>query len=484
MRNFLFCILFFFTFSQIALSEEPSIKEFEEYQSKQEYLSEYKMNYDEVKKNDLKSIKEQDAKKKSAIGEFKKSNEIYNEVLKLEPNNIEAKLQIAQNYRSEECYIRAINYLDSIEQTPEVRELKARIYLKDLHMPDNASEEVLNINTDTAWEIKEKARRKKAFRFVPGYAFMIQSLSQEFKLDAQRFYMGVEEGVRKNTKLYGNYNIFVYTSGGNEPEHNVVNNIIVGAKGHPVKEWEYDANFGVKIFQFGHKTLLNTDSWLKYNFGDESSIKIGYYRENMEQSYLSSVGRFIDGKFTGRCANDRVYINYTKHFENRTYISTDAIFGFVMGRNLPTNLYYESIISFGKHLYINPNNKYINKFDIEISTDNMRYQYDLLNLYSKSGQLFGGYFSPEFFDATTLKIIAEGKYKHFKYGIEAFGGVQTSISTTQTIPAWGVSPYIKYDINDTVSFYAEYNHYQYADVQRNLFSVYITIRGFKKHAKR
>jgi hypothetical protein len=121
---------------------------------------------------------------------------------------------------------------------------------------------------------------------------------------------------------------------------------------------------------------------------------------------------------------------------------------------------------------------------LELSTYNSRYQTNLLDLYSSTGQLYGGYFSPQFFNATTINFKLEGKIlkSNFKYGLKGFAGEQTYINSTDTIPAWGVTPYLTYDINDHVKFSAEFDHFSYQDIQRNIFIVKLIMRGFR-HAK-
>lgn len=135
--------------------------------------------------------------------------------------------------------------------------------------------------------------------------------------------------------------------------------------------------------------------------------------------------------------------------------------------------------------FINAKNKWVNLFAVDLISYNSAYQYNLLKIYSSTGVLFGGYFSPTFFSANTFNAKLEGHLNKvpLKYGIKGFGGIQTAVTQDQTTPTWGYSPYIAYDITDKISLYAAYNHFSYADLLRDQFMVNLVIRGFNNGKK-
>ena len=334
-------------------------------------------------------------------------------------------------------------------------------------------------------DLKYQIRRMNAITLTPSYSFLIQQLADEFKLNYQRFGMEVSKNTNENANVFMQYNVYVYTSGGKLGLTNVTHEFYGGIKARPTEKDEYQATFGVKAFEFGEGAMIITDSWIKHYFNDNFNLKLGYRRNNIEQSYLSAVGEFIDGIFTGRAADNKVYLEFEGKLPHGFYSFGRGAYGLIYAQNLVTNQYSEGMIGAGKLLYNNPKNKWINTFGADIVSYNSSYQYNLLNLYNSAGVLFGGYFSPSYYNAETLNLKLEGAIKkwHLKYGIKSFGGIQTAMSPDSTTPTWGFSPYLSYELNDNVCINLAYSYYNYASVQRDLFMVNAVIRGFNKHVK-
>lgn len=342
---------------------------------------------------------------------------------------------------------------------------------------------------ENAQELKYKIRRHEAITLTPTYSFMFQQLADEFDLDYHKFGMHLSKAVEGNKHVFMEYNVIVYTSG-NIPAfgtrlNNLVNEFRGGIQARPVEKWEYRADMGVKAFEFDHGAMITADSWLKHYFNDKFNLKIGYRRNNIEQSFLSAVGEPVNGIFTGRAADNKVYVEFEGKLPRGFYTFGRGGYGIIYAQNLPTNQYSEGMVGIGKLLYNNPKNKWINIFGIDLISSNSSYQYNLLNIYDNKGRLFGGYFSPSYFNANTLNLKLEGNIEkwHLNYGIKAFGGIQTAISPDSTAPAWGFSPYIAYNLNDNVCINLAYNHFNYASVQRDQFIINAVIRGFRSHGK-
>lgn len=409
---------------------------------------------------------------------YKKARSVFYKILDKNPNYRPAEIAIAQSFISSDDKMNAIEILNNISPDKETKLMKAQTYY-DMNMFSNAKTALKGLISDDAGDLRYKIKRDNALTITPSYTLFLQQLANEFNLDYYKFGLNVSENIKKNTNVFMDYNVYVYSSGAQYYYTNVVNEFIVGATGRPVEKWEYRADLGVKAFQFGG-AMLNTDSWIKHYFNDRFNLKLGFQRNNIEQSYMSAVGEPINGVFTGRSAYNKLYLEYEKKLPRQFYSFGRSAYGLIYSSNMETNQYWEFMLGAGKLLYNNPKNKWINKFLADIVTYNMGYQYNQLEYYTSSGELFGGYFSPSYFNATTLNLKAEGNIKKWglKYGVKGFGGIQTAITPDKITPTWGYSPYITYDISDNVSINASYNHFDYADLKRDIFMFSAVIRFF------
>lgn len=415
---------------------------------------------------------------------FDKSREIFGSVLKENPNYKPAQMAVAHSFIANDDKLTALDVIDKITPDDETKLMKAQAYY-DMHMWSDSKKALKGVATKDAEALKYKIRRDEAITITPTYSFFFQQLADEFNLDYHKFGTNVSKNIDDNKNVFMEYNVIVYSSGGTLQLNNVVNEFKGGVHARPSKKWEYRADLGVKAFEFGDGAMLLTDSWIKHYFSDNFNLKLGVKRNNIEQSYLSAVGEPVNGIFTGRAADTKFYFDAQRKLPRQFYAYAVGSYGFIYAQNLITNQYFEGLLGAGRLLYNNPRNKWINTFSADVISYNSSYQYNLLKIYSNTGQLFGGYFSPSYFNATTLNLKAEGNIKKWrlKYGVKGFGGIQTAISEDQTTPTWGFSPYVTYDLNDNVSINASYSHFIYADLVRDQFIINAVIRGFKKNAK-
>lgn len=447
------------------------------------------------------------------------AEKIYNNILATDPENIDAKLGLGyaeidkKNYASARQYFKnilsdnpdykpakiamvhsyiandekftALDTLDKIPEDNQTKLIKAQIYY-GLNMPTDSKEALKNTTGKAAEALKYRIRRDNAITITPSYSALNQQLAQEFDLDYSKFGLNIAKNINRNANIFMNYNVFIY-SGGHGPDTplNTTHEFRGGAHGRPTKKFEYHTDIGVKVFEFGHGDMAVTDDWIKYYFNDKFDLKLGFYRDNLIQSFLSAVGEPVNGIFTGRVADTRTYLEYTLKFPKNFYSFGRGCYGVDYGQNLPTNQYLEGMIGFGKLLYNNPKNKWIQKINFDVVSFNSGYQYNLLDIYNSAGKLFGGYFSPSFFSANTANIKFEGEIKKWrlKYGFMGFGGAQTSRTPDFTRQAWGFAPSLSYRLNDHIDINLAYYFYNYAFMQRHLFMVNAVIRGFRKNAK-
>lgn len=415
---------------------------------------------------------------------YSKARAIFDSILSEHPDYKPAKIATAHSYIANDEKMTAIRVLNQIPADDETKLMKAQAYY-DMNMWSDSKRVLKGVATKDAEALRYKIRRDDAIRITPGYSFFFQQLANEFNLDYFKGGINVSKNTDKNATVFMDYNVFVYSSGASAYLNNVVNEFKGGVQARPTKKWEYRADFGVKAFEFGNGAMLISDSWIKHYFSDKFNLKAGYKRNNMEQSYTSAVGQYINGIFTGRSCDNKFYLETNEKLPHQFYAYQMGSFGVIYSQNLPTNEYFEGMVGAGRMLYNNPRNKWINTFSADVVSYNASYQENLLKIYDSTGKLFGGYFSPAYFNATTLNLKAEGNIKqwHLKYGVKGFGGIQTALTPDQTTPTWGFSPYITYDLNDNIAINAMYTHLDYASVQRDLFMVNAVIRGFRKHAK-
>ncbi len=414
---------------------------------------------------------------------YEKSRKILYSLLRENPSYEPAKIAVAHSYIANDEKLSALEVLDSLPQNDEAKLMKAQIFY-DLDMNTDAKPMLSGLYGANAEKIKYKIKRDNAITIVPKYSFLIQQLADEFNLDMFTMGIHLSENTAKNANVFMEYNVHVYYSGSPYFLTNVTNEFRGGVQARPTRNFEYRADIGVKAFQFGG-ALINTDSWVKYYFNDKFNLKLGFKRDNIIQSYLSAVGQYIDGVYTGRAIDNRVYLEYEAKLPNRFYSFGRGTYGLITAQNLPTNQYLEGMLGVGRPIYENPRNKWIQKVSLDVVTYNSGYQYNLLDIYNSAGVLYGGYFSPGFFTAETGNIKVEGENKKYnlKYGFSCFAGYQNAEQQHQTSFTWGFAPYISYKVNDHIDINASYNYYNYAEVQRHYFLVNAIIRGFKKNAK-
>lgn len=414
---------------------------------------------------------------------YNKARQIFCCILKEDPEYKPAKMGIAYSYVANGERFNALDTLNQIPPDEESNLLKAKIYY-DLGMPTDAKENLAYTTSQDAQELKYKIRRDDAITFTPTYSFLKQTLGPNFRLNYQMGGVRLAKNIDRNTNVFLNYNVYTYTSEDFTGLTNVTHEFRGGTHSRPTEKLEYHTDLGVKVFEFDNGSMIVTDDWIKRYINDKFAVKLGFYRDNLIQTYTSAVGRPISGVFTGRVADTRTYLEYEARFPKDFYSFGRACYGVMYAQNLPTNQYLEGMLGVGKLLYNNPKNPIIQKINFDLVTFNWTYQYNLLNLFdSTTGQVFGGYFSPNFFTSNTANLKLEGEIKklRLKYGCTGFAGVQISNAPAFTELTWGVGPYLTYKVNEHIDINASYQYFDWAFMKRHLFMVNAVIRGFKKN---
>lgn len=415
---------------------------------------------------------------------YNNARRIFCAILNEKPDYKPAKVGIAYSYIANGDRFSALDTLNEVTPDEETKLLKANIYY-DLGMHTDAKRIIATSNSWDAKDLKYKIKRDNAITITPTYSFLKQTLGENFRLNYHMGGIKLSQNIDRNANVFMNYNVYAYTSEDSEGLTNVTHEFRGGANVKPTDKLEYHTDLGVKVFEHDNGSMIVTDDWVKYNLNDNFALKLGFYRDNLIQTYTSAVGRYIDGVFTGRVADTRTYLEYEAKFPHDFYSFGRACYGVMYAQNLPTNQYLEGMLGVGKLLYNNPKNPIIQKINFDLVSFNWTYQYNLLNLYNSLGVLYGGYFSPNYFSSNTgnIKIQGEIKKLRLKYGCTGFAGVQYSNAPMFTELAWGVGPFLSYRVNDHIDINASYQYFDWAFMKRHIFMVSAVIRGFSRNAK-
>lgn len=414
---------------------------------------------------------------------FNNARSIFYSILQDKPDYKPAKVAIAHSYIANDQKLSALEELDKLPDDDETKMMKAQVFY-NMNMRTDAKQEIRDVYNWDSKDLKYTIKRDNAITIIPSYTGFYQTLANEFRLNYQKYGVAVSKNVNDNANVFMEYNVFWYQSGASQFLSNVTNEFKGGIQQRVNRKWEYRADLGVKAFQ-NQSGMLLSNSWLRYYFNDWFNLKLGFYRNNVEQSFTSAVGQYINGIYTGQVAENRVFLEYEAKLPYQFYSFGRGSYGLMTAQNMPTNQFFEGFAGIGKAFYSNPKNPWINIIAFDAVTYNSAYQYNLLNLYNSTGQLFGGYFSPSYFNATTGNLKLEGYIKKLRlhYGVKAFGGIQQALSPDQQTPTYGYNPYVALDINDHLTINASYNHFTYADLQRDIFMFNLVIRGFRRNAK-
>lgn len=414
---------------------------------------------------------------------FKKSRYYFENVLFNKPDSKDAMIGIAYSYIANSEFINALRVLKQLPPDEEVNYLIAKVYYY-MEMYSDAKEALKGSVSENADELRYKIRHIRAFTFTPSYTFFSQQLSDTYDLDLKKVGLNLSQYAGRNMEVFTEYNVYVYTSGVNILDNhlnNVTNEFRWGTDGRPSEKIDMRADIGLKVFEY-MGDMLNTDSWVRYHFNDFVTLRAGFRRNNLEQSYLSAVGRLVDGVFTGRVAENKAYLDLEAKLPHRYYAFARVGGGAMYAQNLPTNPFVDGMIGFGRVIYNNSENKWINIITADVASYNTSYQFNLLNIPSKSGVVFGGYFSPSYYTANTLNLKFQGKIPkyHIIYGVKGFIGDQTSFGPVNNNIALGILPFLSWDLNDHISVNLSYSFTNYVDIVRHLAIISVNIRGFNR----
>lgn len=415
--------------------------------------------------------------------DYKKAEKEFAKILEENPNSKNAKIGMVYAYMGNNLKLKALELLKQMPEDDEVNYTKANLYY-NMGMYSDAQDVLRGMVQRNAQNLKYEIKRAKAFTLTPSYTLFNQELSETYDLKLRKVGIGLSEYGVKNTKAFIDYGLYIYISGLHTEGHltNVTNELRGGIQSRPTEKFEYRTDMGLKAFQFQGDMFI-ADNWIKHYVNDYFNYKIGFRRNNVEQSYLAAVGFPVNGIFTGRVADNRAYTEMEGRLPNKFYWFFRAGGGTFNGQNLPTNPYLDEAVGLGKIIYNEPKNKWIQFITLEAMNYNSSYQRNLLNISAPgvtSSGTVGGYFSPSFYIADTVSLKLEGAIKkwHLTYGFKGFVGGQAIFSPDFSSPVYGVFPFLSYNLNDHLGVNLSYSFSDYSGIQRHYAIVSVNIKFF------
>lgn len=406
----------------------------------------------------------------------------YDNILIKSPYDKFAQIGLTQNYITMGSPIHALSKLKRIEKTPETLLLQAKAFY-NMEMYEDARRILESLSkTDEIIDMINEIRRRQGYQFITGYDLYVQKLNEEFKLDSNKIAFS-NSCYKENMQIFLDYIMHIYLSGrlpgqGYEPLSNFTNEIRLGTQGRLKEHLALRGDIGVKIFQEKGAMIL-TDSWLKYYISDWLNFKLGFSRNNAEQTFLSAVGIMVDNIFTGQVDNNNLYLDTTIRLPHRSYMFAKGGIGLKGGYNLPANEYWEGMFGLGKRLRYDLSKPFLQKISIDAVTYQSGYRKNVEDLYDNQGFLYGVYFSPRWYSDNTINMNLSGSFKKFSYGCGTFGGWQFAYKPHQSFFIWGASAFGKLRITNKISCELQYRYYKYANVTRNQLIFNLVLNLYK-----
>lgn len=409
---------------------------------------------------------------------YKKALRIFENIAKNRPSYTDAQVAVSGAYLSDADYVNSLDVADELPPSLKTNYLKGLIY-EEMMMWDSSRNSIINDYTERADELRGLLKTKTCPIFTPRHSFLIQTLNNTIHLNSHKTGFNYIQEIGKN--LHG---IFSYTgisfvepaSPTQSGFRNITNDVMFGLGGRIAPKWEVQGMLGTRAFGGGGAMLL-TDSWVKYYLSDKFDIQLGVSRFNVEESFLAAVGNEnAAGVFTGRVPDTRLGLLMNWRLPKKWYAYFKGDIGERTGNNLPSNNFADGLLGIGKLVYKNYENPFINMVAIDAVTYNAAFQHDVL-------ASTGAYYSPPYFNASSLNLRSQGYNRKLKlrYGIKAFVANQVAPGNQiNTIIGVGVVPYISWQKNDHFTFNALFHYSNFANIQKYYATFQLQFKFFTK----
>lgn len=444
-----------------------------------------------------------------------KARKILCNVLKNDPENVQAKKNLGISYYSTGDNYKSIQILEPLpKDDSDISYNLAKAYNK-IERRDTVLELLKDNPQDNAKLLKSEIRMQVKPAIEPlseGFfmnAYGNPNAGQYLRLGGNGYYY-----VKPNMRLVGTATTTEYSNASNIVSTRGTLGAI-GLEGQPTNHLGFKSSIGLDFFSNNGSIMLG-NLLAKYSPNDIVTMTSGYIRSLDEiDSYMSAagvvptvgpfanqlVGRIIDNKF--------VLANFGFKLPHKYYAYAGFNAGYKYGSNSAPNPYREIPAGFGKVIYSAPENRHINQALLAYDFYYVGYVNDMsgfggANLaYSPVGsdgqQTFpttgfpgtGGYFSPTFFVANKIPLTIKGSFKDtkLKYVLSGYMGTQTiqgqlpiagignlGSSKLNVFPYFGCLVGIRYNEKGRVSWALDYIFNNYMTVAQHTLKASMLIR--------
>lgn len=438
-----------------------------------------------------------------------KARAILNNVLCDDPENIQAKKNLAVAFASTGDNYKSIKILETLPQDDdEVTYNLAKAY-NAIERKDIALDLLENNPLKDAKVLQSTIRMQTKPAIEPIYHLYRETgdanAGKYQKQGGNAYYY-----IRPNMRAVGS----IITA-----EYKNVTNIVstqgtlysVGLEGQPTNHLGITSAIGVEQFSNNGNIILG-NALARATPNDVVSWTSGYVRSLDEiDSYMSaagvipSVGPFAN-QLVGRIIDNKyILANLGLKLPHKFYAYGGFNMGTKYGFNSASNFYKEIPAGFGKILYSEAENRPINQISTAYDFYYTGYNRDMSGFGGANLNNFpigsdggsptptaghpgtGGYFSPTFFIAQKIPLTIKGSFKNtkLKYILSGFMGLQTMEgaialvgggSGLRTNPYYGYTVGIRYNENGKygMGFYYTFNNYM--TVAQHLLKVNLLIR--------
>lgn len=425
------------------------------------------------------------------------SRKMFEKVLKDAPDNYDAKLGLGITYASTEDNLKALEILNALPQNDDVRYEKGKTYY-NMKMYADATKCLIDNKLEKAKKLYGTVQTLQRVTSQPEYNSYQQSGDENNKLQYNKYNIELSKYTAHNLKPKADFSIVPYRTSNKAAKRNAYK-YSIGMEGRPVPKYAFDSEVG--IIHFNDAGNMLTGKFLnEYYFNDKFKVNLGFQRENLERSMLSSAGVIPEtgpfaGDLVGQIADNRVKAGYVykmpKYFFN--YGSYDL--GFAKGDHVPTNIYHEGVLGLGKVIYTRPKGHLLDLAMTEVTGYYGHYKDNRLGFGGASltadpigsdgmspyasgrNPGLGGYFSPKYVFSEKVALHLRGSLNilRLSYNLYNYAGMQ-NIAYNNSDFIWGSRAVLAYNEEGAYGLRLLYGYEDYNQAKRHNFAVNLIIR--------
>lgn len=446
-----------------------------------------------------------------------KARAMLKKVLRNDPQNVQAKKNMAIAYYSTGDNLTSIKILEPLpREDTDINYNLAKAY-NQIERSDVALDLLKNNPQKNAKALKGEILMQTRPAVEPFYHFYYMHPNNG-NLNAGKY-----QKAGGNLYYYVKPNLRVVASG-NATQYSNLNNIVstianygsIGLEGKPTNHLSFRSAIGYDAFNDdGANNLILGHAVAKYSPNDVVTFTGGYIRSLDEiDSYMSAagvvpaVGPFAN-QLVGRIVDNKYIMAAAFKLSKKFYAYGGMNVGNKYGSNSASNFYKEIPAGFGKVVYSAKEEKHINQALIGYDFYYTGYNEDMsgfgganLNFspIGSDGQTVvpfggfpgtGGYFSPVFFIANKIPITIKGSFREskLKYVASAFVGTQSIEGQIGLVGPTGEGPHhvtttlyygyslgLRYNEKGRISWGVDYIFNNYMTVAQHLLKASLLIR--------